>query len=112
MTKMDEPASFSVTYHEPGDESGLPAGVLSIGADQHITIVSTEPKFASRLELAADSLNKSESFMIRAKPPADAEPLSLHKRRVLRGSADARSAVIELLRKQYGLSLTAVGEKN
>jgi hypothetical protein len=105
---MAEADSFRVTYHEPGDASGSPAGVLSIDTSHHITVKSAEPEFAARLELAASSLNKSDAFLVRAKPPADAQPLSLHKRRVPRGAADARDAVIELLRKQYGLVLAAI----
>jgi hypothetical protein len=106
---MAEADSFRVTYHEPGDASGSAAGVLSIDTNQHITITSAEPEFASRLELAASSLNKSGAFLVKAKPPADAEPLSLHKRRVPREAPEARDAVIELLRKQYGLVLSANG---
>ena len=106
MTGMDKVETFKAMHHEPGSKPASLAGIISIDGNQRIAILSAEPEFAPLLELAASTLNKSKDFMIRARPPEDAKPMSHYKRSVARDDAEARAAVFELLEKQYSLILT------
>ncbi len=98
--------TFQVAHRAPGEAPAVAAGTIAIAADHQISIVAAEADFADLLELAADTLNDSEVFMVRAAPAADAKPLTLTKRRVKRTDPDAGEAVIELLRRNYGFELT------
>lgn len=98
--------TFKVAHRELGDAPEVPAGVISIDGDHRLHVISAEPAFADLLGLAAATLNGSDTFMVRARPPANAKPLTLHKRRVARTDADAGAALVELLWKNYGLVLT------
>jgi hypothetical protein len=100
--------TFNVVHHRPGGPA-VAAGVIAIGADHRIRIVEADPKAADLLELAAETLNDKDTFMVRAAPPPDAEPMTLHKRAVARSEAAAGEAVIELLRRNYGFELTPAG---
>ena len=42
--------------------------MVTIDADQRIAIVNAEPRFADMLELAVETLNETETFMIRTTP--------------------------------------------
>ncbi len=99
----DADKEFSVSHRDVGQEAAVPAGTLAIGPECRLRLVAAEPEFADLLELAVESLNDSDSFMIRAPQPPDAEPLTLHKRTVERTDPDAEAAVLEKLRKEYGL---------
>ena len=100
---------YTVHHSEPfeEDEGGVVAGVLTIDAGQRIAIVSAEPPFADQLELAAEMINETDEFMLRAMPPPDAPPRSNYRRLVARDAPDAREAVLEILRAEYGFELTA-----
>lgn len=102
--------TYTVRHTVPfEDEEGKPAGVVRIGADQQIAIVSAEPAFADTLELAAETLNDTDEFALRTSPPEGQNPRSSHRRLVARDAPDARDAVIEALRADYGFELTPAG---
>lgn len=104
----DESKRFAVSHRELGSETDRPAGVIDIDSEHRITVVSAEEDFTDLLDLAADTLNDDDGFMVRARQPPDAPPLTLHKREVPRDDPAARAALVELLGKRYQLFLTPV----
>lgn len=105
----NESETFAVAHRELGSETDQPAGMVEIDGEHQITVVSAEEDFADLLDLAADTLNDSDDFTVRAPQPPDAAPLTLHKRAVRRDDPAARDALLEVLGKRYRLFLTPAG---
>ncbi|HUZ63550.1 MAG TPA: hypothetical protein VMU82_07535 [Acetobacteraceae bacterium] len=105
----NEAAMFQAAFRAPGDKNAVPAGVLAVDAEHRLRLVSAEPELADRLAIAVSTLNGRETFTVRAAPQPGDAPLSLRKRRVPRDAPEARSAMLEMLRKTYGLELTPTG---
>lgn len=98
--------TFRVAHRAPGEDAAVAAGIVSIDAEHHIHVIAAEPAFADLLDLAAGTLNAHDVFMVRAAPRPDGAPLTLRRRSVPRTAPDAAAAVIDLLRRNYGLELT------
>lgn len=103
---------YTVTHSSPLDDEDedrpAPAGVLAIGDDLHLEIVSTEPDFAETMELAVEMLNASDKFLVHTDPP-DQRTRQISKRVVPRNASGAREAMFEVLRQRYGFELTPAG---
>ncbi len=99
---------FNVMHRAPLDEEGVPAGVVALDAEHRLHVVSSEADFADALDLAAELLNSSDKFLIRAASP-DEESRTVRKRVVPRDAADARAALFTALREKYGFELTPAG---
>ncbi len=102
----DESKTYLVSHRDLEGAPETRAGIIAIDGEHYVKVVSAEPQFADLLALAESTLNDSEVFMVKTKPPADAPPMSLYKRRVERTAPDAGDTVIELLRRDYGFVLT------
>jgi hypothetical protein len=102
----DESKTYRVSHREREGAPETPAGIIAIDGEHYVKVISAEPKFADLLALAESTLNDSEVLLVKTKPPADAEPMSLYKRQVERTAPDAGDTVIELLRRDYGFVLT------
>lgn len=110
MTKAPAASeTFTVTYSAPFEASGVPAGVIAIDATHHVSVVSAEPGFADKLDLAATMLNSSDDFLLRDTPPPGASPRGQYRRIVSRDAADARQALLEILQANYGFELKSTG---
>jgi hypothetical protein len=98
---------YTVHHREPfeDEEPGMLAGVLRIDSDHHIDVVSAEPPFADTLELAAEMINEADEFMVRTIPPPETPPASC-ARAVARDTPEARAAVLDILRDEYGFELS------
>jgi hypothetical protein len=101
--------TYSVTYRTRLETAEVPAGVIAIGPDQRIEIVSAVEKFADDLRFAAKMLNAGKAFNVHASPAAGGSPRAIRKRAVPRESAEAREALIEVLRSNYSFHLTPQG---
>ena len=101
--------TFNVTYQAPIDEEPVPAGVVAVGSGLQLDLVSAEPEFEDRLELAVDMLNGSPRFLVHADPPPGEATRAVHKRAIERDAPDARDALFTVLREKYGFELTAAG---
>lgn len=97
---------FTVTFSAPFEASGVPAGVIAIDANHYLTVVSAEPGFADKLNIAASMLNSSEDFLLRDAPPPESSPRAQGRRIVSRDSADARQALLDVLRDRHGFELS------
>lgn len=106
MSERIDSQTFTVTHRAPLDDVGVPAGVVTIDASQHLAVVSVEAAFADVLNLATSMVNNSENFLVPASPPPGAPPRAIRKRVVTRDAADARDALREVLRGTYRLVLT------
>jgi hypothetical protein len=98
--------TFRVAHRAPGETAAVAAGVVTIDAEHRIRVIAADPAFAGLLDLAAETLNESEAFMLRAAPQPGSPPLTLRRRSVPRTAPQAAEAVIEVLRRTYGLELT------
>ena len=98
--------TYAVTRKTPLDDVAVPAGVVAIGADQHLEVVSAESAFADLLDLAASMANTSASFLVPRSAPVGAPPRAIYKRAVPRDAAEARTALLEMLRSKYDFYLT------
>ena len=101
--------TFKVEHRAPGDPAAVEAGVIAIDGEHRVSVISADDKFAALLDLAAETLNDSDVFMVRAAPRPGDEPLKLRKRSVERTAPDAGEALVELLRRNYGFELTPAG---
>jgi hypothetical protein len=104
-TNPTDSQTYSVTYRTRLDTTDTPAGVIAIGPDQRIEIVSAEEKFASDLRFAAKMLNAGKVFNVPASPAPGGSPRAIRKRGVPRESAEAREALIDVLRSTYSFHL-------
>jgi hypothetical protein len=86
--------------------TGVPGGVIAIDANHHVSVISAEPDFATKLDIAASMLNSSEDFLLNDTPPPKASPRAQYRRIVSRDAADARQALLEILHDRYGFDLT------
>ena len=98
--------TFRVAHRAPGEAAAVAAGIITIDAEHRIEVIAAAPAFADLLALAAETLNASEVFMLRAAPQPGSQPLTLRRRSVPRTTPQAAEAVIEVLRRTYGLELT------
>ena len=98
--------NFAVTHSAPFEPSGVPAGVIAIDANHYVSIISAEPDFATKLDIAASMLNSSEDFLLNDTPPPKASPRAQYRHIVSRDAADARQALLEILHDRYGFDLT------
>lgn len=99
---------FTVFHRSPlDDEDEVPAakaGVIAIDESHHIEIVSATPEYEETLELAAEMLNASDDFLVRA-PSPDRTTKAVYKRAVPRDAEGARDALCAALRQKYGFEL-------
>jgi len=98
--------AFTVTYSAPFEAENAPAGVVAIDAAHRLTVVSAEPAYAAKLDLAVTMLNSSEAFLLNALPPDDVPTRMQFRRTVERGAKEARAALLEALQDKYGFTLT------
>lgn len=98
--------SFAVAHNPPFQTAPAPAGVIAVDATQHLRVVSAEPAFREQLELAVKMLNSSETLLVNAMPPAEEESRRQYRRIVERDAADAREALLKILRDRYDFELT------
>ena len=101
--------TFNVTHKAPLDEDAAPAGVVAVDAEHRLHVVSTEPEYEDRLEMAAEMLNRSGTILLPAHPPDDGESRGIYKTAVLRTEPGARNALLTNLREKYGFSLMPAG---
>jgi hypothetical protein len=99
-------ARFTVTYSEPFGPTDAAAGVVAIDAAHMLTVVSAEPAYGEKLALVASMLNSSEEFLLNANPPEGVQTRRQYRRTVARDSAEARAALLEILREKYGFTLS------
>ena len=99
------PSKFTVTHSAPFEET-LPAGVVEIDPGQMLSVISAEPAFAGKLELAVEMLNSNEDLLVRETAPPGAATRAQFRRIVARDDADARQALLDILRDNYGFELT------
>lgn len=99
--------TFRVAYRVPGAATALAAGIVTIDIDHHIEVIAAKPEFADLLALAAETLNASEVFMLRAASKPGNPPLTLRRQNVPRTAPEAAEALAELLSRTYGLELIA-----
>ena len=104
--KPTAPETFSVTHSAPFAPSNVPAGVIAIDAGHKVTVISATPDYAVRLDIAASMLNSSQDFLLNTGPPPGASPRGQYRRMVARDAADARAALLEILKDKYGFTLT------
>lgn len=98
--------TFTVTHSAPFEASGVPAGVVAIDDSHHLAVVSAEPAYAAKLDLAASMLNSSEEFLLNVPPPPDVQTRMQYRRTVARDAQDARDALLQILLEKYGFTLT------
>ena len=99
--------SFAVAYNPPFQKAPAPAGVVEVDATQHLRLVSAEPAFRDRLEIAVKMLNSSDALLVRATPPEGEEESRRQYRAVVpRDAAEARDALLKILRERYEFELT------
>lgn len=104
-----KPASadrFTVTYNAPFEAENAAAGVVAVDAAHRLSVVSAEPAYAAKLDLAASMLNSGEAFLLNALPPEGTATRAQFRRVVARDAAEARAALLEILRDKYGFTLT------
>ena len=98
--------TFKVTHTEPFGDSGAPAGVVAIDSAQYLQLISAEPDFSDKLNVAVTMLNSSDQLLVNESPPAGEMTRKQFRRLVERDAGDAREALVKILSDRYGFELT------
>lgn len=81
-------------------------GVVALAPDSALSIVSAEPDRAAFLQNLVDRMNALGELHVVAAPPASAPEGAVYSNSVRRNEPEFRDALIDRLRRYYGLELT------
>ncbi len=99
---------YAVAHKGLLDDEAVPTGVVAIDDDQFVDVKSAEGEFADDLDLVASVLNASDNFLVDDDASPDDPQFEICKRAVSRDAAEARAALLEVLRETYHFELTPV----
>jgi hypothetical protein len=99
----DFPRRYDVVYR--GGGAAQPAGVVTMGADGRLSVVSAEPEFAEKLGIVVNNMNAMQYEHVEAPAPADAPRYALYSRAIGRGDPQFVPAMMKHLTSSYDLEL-------